>query len=152
MSLSINNRVINIVKTKGGRFYLISTVQSTVNHNALEVMRGGHMIYSHGYGGSGPILECVELLGHHLEGSHVRTVDVDLTSGRLLVFAGVRSVEAQRISPAAFMMLAQAGIDVKAAGVMGPEADDVSEPFEDLTDFYKRLRVSQIRLELVWVT
>lgn len=131
---------------------MISTVRSTVNHDALEVLRDGHIIYTHGYGGSGPVLECVEHLGLHLEGSHVRTVEVDLTSGRLLAFAGVRSVEAQRISPAAFMVLAQAGIDVKAAGVMGPEADDVSEPFEDLTDFYKRLRVSQSRLELVWVT
>jgi hypothetical protein len=123
-----------------------------LNHYALEVLRDGHIIYTHGYGGSGPVLECVELLGHHLEGSHVRTVEVDLNSGRLLVFAGVRSVEAERISPGAFRVLAQAGIDIKAAGVMEREADNVSEPFEDLTDFYTKLRVSRSPHKLAWVT
>ena len=131
---------------------MISTVRSSVSHHPLEVVRDGHMIYTHGYGGSGPVLECVELLGHHLGGSHVRTVEVDLTCGRLLAFAGVSTVEAQLISPGAFRVLAEAGIDVKAAGVMDPEADDVSEPIEDLTDFYKRLRVSRSRHELAWVT
>ena len=131
---------------------MISTVRFPENHYALEVLRDGHVIFTHGYGGSGPLLECVELLGHHLEGSHVRTVEVDLTSGRLMAFAGVRSVEAERISPGAFRVLAQAGIDIMAAGVMGPEADNISEPFEDLTDFYKRLRVSRSTHELAWVT
>ncbi len=130
---------------------MISTIRSTVNHYALEVRRDGHIIYTHGYGGSGPVLECVELLGRHLEGSHVRTVEVDLTCGRLLAFAGVSSVEAKRISPGAFGVLAKARIDVKAAGIMEQEADDVSEPFDDLTDFYKRLRVSLRRHELPWV-
>ena len=72
---------------------MISTGRSTENHYGLEVLRDGHIIYTHGYGGSGPLLECVELFGHHLEGSHVRTVEVDLTCGRLMAFAGVRSVE-----------------------------------------------------------
>ncbi|MCJ2540234.1 MAG: hypothetical protein LN414_03070 [Candidatus Thermoplasmatota archaeon] len=123
-----------------------------MNHYALEVLRDGHIIYTHGYGGSGPVLECVELLGHHLEGSQVRTVEVDLNSGRLLAFAGVTSVEAERISPGAFGVLAQAGIDIKAAGVMEREADNVSEPFEDLTDFYTKLRVSRSTHKLAWVT
>ena len=131
---------------------MLSTVRSALNHYALEVLRNGHIIYTHGYGGSGPVLECVELLGHHLEGSHVRTVEVDLNSGRLLAFACVRSVEAERISPGAFRVLAQAGIDIKAAGVMEPEADNVSEPFEDLTDFYVKLRVSRSIHKLAWVT
>ena len=131
---------------------MISTVRSTMNHFALEVLRDGHMIYTHGYGGSGPILECVELLGHNMKGSNVRTVEVDLTSGRLLAFAGVHSVEAQRIAPGAFRVLAKAGIDVRAEDVLGPEADGGGEPFDDLTDFYKRLRVSLSRHELAWVT
>jgi hypothetical protein len=123
-----------------------------VNHYALEVLHDGHVIYTHGYGGSGPVLECVELLGHHLKGSHVRTVEVDLTCGHLLAFAGAGSVETERISPGAFRVLAEANIDVQAADVMRQEADSVSEPFEDLTDFYKRLRVSLSRIELAWVT
>ncbi len=131
---------------------MISTGRSTKNHYALEVLRDGHIIYTHGYGGSGPVLECVELLGHHLKGSHVRTVEVDLICSRLLAFAGVMSVEAEHISPGALRVLAEARIDVKAVGIMEQEADSDCEPFEDLTDYYKRLRVSLSRHELAWVT
>lgn len=122
------------------------------SRNPLEVTRDGHLIYSFGYSGSGPLLECIELLGPNLEGASVRTTEVDRTCSLLLVFSKVRCVETDRITPGALQVLEEAGIELLTGNVEGTDSGEVTAPVTDLRGFYDNLRVSRRRLELGWIT
>lgn len=121
---------------------MISTLHDGSRRDPLVVLRDGHVIYVHGYAGAGPMLECVELLGHHLIGTCVCTSVIDVDCARLLVFAGVDRVEVDAITPLALQVLANAGVDILARGVaeLGPE--DPGDPLEGVADFFCRLRTS----------
>jgi hypothetical protein len=137
---------------KDWRFFLITNTRGTENQHALEVVRDGHLIFTHGYGGSGPILECIELLGDHMRGTIVRTVVVDLMCGHLLMAAGVTSIETESISPSAFRMLAEAGVDVRANNLMGPDADEFGLDDRGFGEILDRHWIFQRRPSMMWVT
>lgn len=128
-------------------------VQTPSRHrHPLEVLRDGHLIYTFGYSGSGPMLECIESLGPRLEGSCVHSSDVDLTCARLILGSGVRSLEADRITPRALQVLSEAGVEVRAGSLVeGNDHRDVDDG-EDHAEFFRRLRVSRGRLELTWTS
>ena len=130
---------------------MISTLSRDTSGPPLEVLRDGHVIFTFGYAGPGPVLECVEALGNHLMGSSVRTTEVDLICAQLLVFAGVTHVEAERITPSAFHVLAEGGVEVRAGGVATPDSEDVGVPFTNGRDFFNSLRTSQNRMKLGWI-
>ena len=117
---------------------------------ALEIVRDGHVIFTHGYGGASPILECVELIGGNLEGSRVRTYEVDVIAARLLAYARIGSLEADRVTVEAARVLEDAGVEVSTCSIVGGEDD--CGPCHDLEDFFQELRRSRRRLGLSWIT
>jgi len=47
--------------------------------------------------------------------------EVDLTCSRLLIYSGVRRIEADDITPRALQALAEADVDVKARDIKEPD-------------------------------
>lgn len=114
------------------------------------MLSNGHTIYTFGYGGTGPILECLENIGDHLRGTRVRTYEVDIVAARLLAFARVLAVETDRITVSAVQLLDDAGIEVRARQmVLGDDGCDLCYHLED---FFRDLRISPDRPNLSWIT
>jgi len=105
--------------------------------NPLEVFQDGHLIFFHGYGGSGPLLECIEALGDHLRGSHVRILEVDLTCAQLLAHTGIASLEAERATQKSLLVLESCGVRALVHTII----EDQSDGLESYQSPYLRLSV-----------
>jgi hypothetical protein len=78
----------------------------------IEVVRDGHVIFSFGYEGPGPVLECMEWLGAAMRGTLVRTGSLDGVSAKLLAHAGVKGVECGEATWGAMAASRAAGVEI----------------------------------------
>jgi len=110
----------------------------------IEVFKDGHLMFTFGYSGPGPIAECIELLGDALAGCRLRTTHVDLTGARLLAYAGVVTVDAAWVTRSARRVLEAAGVEVSGDTTAG--SGPGAEPSHDV----RELLAPPIRGNLGW--
>jgi len=93
-------------------------IKPHISPKGIEVIRDGHVIFSFGYTGSGPVLECIEWLGVAMRGTMVRASSLDEVSAKLLVYAEVRGVECGEATWGAMAALKVAGIEIRTDRIL----------------------------------
>ena len=119
----------------------------------IEVVRDGHVIFSFGYAGAGPVLDCIEWLGGAMRGAIVRTGSLDCASAKLLVHAGVKGVECGEATWGAMTALRASGVEVRTERILrGPDSGPLSvlDNDEDPQAVYMRMKGSPMLRAMGW--